>query len=305
MNNASLRFAQLDCSTWAASGGMRRFLGALLLACLGACLPGRAQDLIQRRDTTRIEALVLEVRGSQIFYKRWAAQDGPTSVIGTDYVQYIHYRSGKRQEFPQSAAATSVALLPPPPAKKPVNRAPNILSLRPGDLLFNNATLTYERLLGADSRVGVKVPLTLGFEHHSPRGRFGNHYQLHKTFSTGLEINFYPGPRERFRYFIGPALQYGRFRYQYAEEYLGELDFFGLNLGKVYGSYQESIGQHVAVLLNNGVWYQLGKRFVFTADGGVGWQTKVLDKTRKNLDTEDLAGGRFKVSGNFNVGYQF
>ncbi|OGX84464.1 hypothetical protein BEN47_16350 [Hymenobacter lapidarius] len=283
---------------------MRRFLGALLLACLGACLPGRAQDLIQRRGTTRIEALVLEVRGSQIFYKKWAAQDGPTSVISTAHVQHIQYRSGKRQEFPQPAA-TSVSVLPPPPAEKPVNRAPNILSIRPGDLLFANITLTYERLLGADSQVGVKVPLTLGVEHSSPRGGLGNHYQRHKTFSTGLEINFYPGPRERFRYFIGPALQYGRFRYQYAEEYLGELDFFGLNLGKVYGNYQESIGQHVAVLLNNGVWYQLGKRFVFTADGGVGWQTKILDKTRKNFATGDLAGSRLKVSGNFNVGYQF
>ena len=278
-----------------------RLVGGLLLA--GQCLPGRAQDLIRRRDTTRIEALVLEVEDSQIFYKKRAAQDGPTSVISTAYVQYVQYRSGTRQEFPQ-LAVSAASVLPSPPAEKLVNRGRNVVSIRPGDLVFNNATVTYERLLGVDSRVGVKVPLTVGVGHPSPVDRRDNHYQKYKTFSTGLELNFYPGPKERIRYYIGPAIQYGRFLYRYAER-MGELDFFGLYLGKVFGNYQESTGQHFAVLLNNGFWYQLGKRFVFTADCGVGWQTKVLDETRKNLDTGNLNGSHFKVAGNLNAGYQF
>ena len=279
------------------------WVGSLLLVSLSHSLPGLAHDLIRHRDTTRVEALALEVKGSQIFHKKWGLQNGPTSVISTAYVRYIQYRSGKRQEFPQPAFAAASAL-PDPVLGRPVNRGRTVVSIRLGDLIFKNATVTYERLLGADSQVGGKVPLTVGFGHPSPLNRRNNHYQTYKTFSTGLEFNFYSGLKGRFRYFVGPALQYGQFRYRYAEQY-ADVYFLWWYLWKGYGNYQEATGQHFAFLINNGIWYQLGKRFVFSADSGVGLQMKVLDATRKNLDTEDLEGGRFKVSGNFNLGYQF
>ena len=301
--------ARLDVAAWnkTPTPFPRRCFTAVvcaLLLDLGCNLPGHAQDLIKRSDETSIEAQVLEVRGSQIFYKKWAEQAGPTVILGTVYVQYILYRNGTRQDFPRSAILAT-SLPPPPSLEKPVNLGRNMVSIMPGDLIFNNAAFAYERLFGAASRVGVKVPLTVGFGHQEPINRYQNDYQPNKIFSTGLELNFYTTPAARFRYFIGPAFQYGRFRYRYAEEYLGELDFFGWRLGKVYGSYRESVGEHFAVILNNGVWYQIGKRFVFTATGGLGWQTKVLDKTRRNLNTEDLAGARFKPAGNLSLSYQF
>ena len=61
-------------------------------------------------------------------------------------------------------------------------------------------------------------------------------------FSAGLEVNLYAGQPGRFRYFFGPTLQVGSFKYQAATEYLGRLDFFGLDLSDVYRT-EEAVGK--------------------------------------------------------------
>lgn len=266
--------------------GRRRLLWVLW--CLGASLTGRAQDLIMRADQTPIQAQVLEVRGSQIFYKKWGQPDKPTTVISTDYVQYVQYQDGRRQVFA------------PPPALSPsaddaVNLRRNIIGIRPVDLYFTNLTLAYERLVWAN-RLGIKVPVTLGINHNR-YGGYGGYgtafYQRNKTFSTGLELNFYLSKAERFRYFVGPAVQWGRFRYGYVSH-------------SNPGLAQVRLGQHLAVVAAAGIWYQVGSRFVFSADGSVGWQTKLLDRTGYPFYNEQLdRNAWFRVSGNLNFGYQF
>lgn len=52
-------------------------------------------------------------------------------------------------------------------------------------------------------------------------------------------------------------------------------------------------------------WYQVGKRCVLTGEGGLGWQTKVLDKNHKNLNAEELVGNDFKMALNLGFAYQF
>lgn len=84
---------------------LARVLGSflLLIGVSGSPCACLAQDRIVRTNETSIEAQVLEVRGTQIFYKPWAQRGGPTSVIGTDYVQYILYQDGRRQVFDHPA----------------------------------------------------------------------------------------------------------------------------------------------------------------------------------------------------------
>lgn len=275
-------------------------VAGLLLDQAGAP-PGHAQDLIVRTDDARIEARVLEVRAKQVTYKSWADPDGPTTLLSTDCVRYVRYQDGTRRDF-------SAVVLPPtgpPAAGNAVCLGRNIIAVRPLDFFLTSLTLTYERLLGPNSRVGVKVPLTAKLRQEPAETVHSRlYYAANKVFSTGLEVNFYTGPPARFRYFFGPAVQYGQFRYRSGQEYRGNFDFFGLDLGPVY-TYQEGVGQHFAVLFNNGVCYQVGKRFMFSADVGIGWQTKVLDKNLRNLDTEALAGGQLKTTANINFGYHF
>ena len=282
--------------------GHRALAAAVLLLGMAGARPSLAQDLIVRTDGTRIEARVLDVNGPQITYKNWAGQDGgPITLLSTDYVRYVQYQDGTRRDF-------TVAMLPPkgPPEAEPApNLGRNIVAIRPLDAWLTCLTLTYERLLGPDRRVGVKVPLTVKLHRQPAETRHGwGYYPANKIFSTGLEVDFYSGPPARFRYFFGPVVQYGQCRYRSGQEYLGNFDFFGLDFGPVY-TYQEGVGEHFAVLFNNGVYYQMGKRFVFAADAGIGWQTKVLDKGLRNLNTEELAGSQLKITANINFGYQF
>ena len=280
-------------------GPWARAAAGLLLAGLGGPHIGRAQDLIVRSDSTRIEARVLGVAAGAVSYRNWAEPDGPITRLSTDYVRSIRYQNGIRQEFGAPAPAKA-----PRPAK-PVNMGRDVLGLRPLDLLLINATLTYEHLFGAQRRVGVKVPLTLKLVD-APAETYHSwgYYQSNKFFGTGLELNFYVGPPARCRYFWGPAVQYGQFRYRSGEQYLGNFDLFGVDLGPVY-RYQEAVGEHLALLFNNGVRYQVGKRFVCTGEGGIGWQTQVLDKNHKNLGNEELAGSDFKMALNLGFAYQF
>lgn len=271
--------------------------GGLLLA---GRQPGQAQDIILRTDSTRVEARVLAVNATAISYQNWNDSSSAITVISPDYVRYIRYHNGARFNF----SATVPVRVSPPVAPKPTNLGRNVVGIRPVDLLLINGTLTYEHLFGAQRRVGVKVPLTLKLvDARAESYYFPGYYQSSKFFGTGLELNFYTGPPARFRYFFGPVLQYGRFRYR-SGEYLGTVDFFGFSLGKAY-RYEDAVGEHFALLLNNGLWYQVGKRCVFTGEGGIGWQTKVLDKNRKNQGNEALAGSDFKIAVNLGFGYQF
>ena len=275
-------------------------IASLLLSMAGA-RPSHAQDLIVRIDGTLIEARGVEMTGTQLAYKNWADPNGPTTLLSTDYVRCVQYQNGTRQNFTTTVPARMGPIL----AEKAVCLGRNVVAIQPLDLLLTSLALTYERLLGADSRVGVKVPLTLKL-HRQPAetAYYWAYYSFNKIFGTGLEVNFYAGPPTRFRYFFGPALQYGQFRYRSGQEYLGNFDFFGFDFGPVF-TYQEGVGEHFAVLFNNGVCYQVGKRFVFTADAGAGWQTKVLDKSLRNLNTEELAGSQLKITANINFGYHF
>ncbi|QDA61738.1 hypothetical protein [Hymenobacter jejuensis] len=245
-----------------------------------------------RSNGTSLEAQVLDVKGTQIFYKKWAERDGPTVVLSTEYVQYILYQNGVKRTFEQHTPAASTLPV------ETVNLGQNIVSVRPADLIFTNLTLAYERLLRAN-RLGIKVPVTVGINHRGPGYDFSSaYYQHNKVFSTGLEVNFYLSPAERFRYFVGPAVQWGRFRYLY----VGRYDYTGGQPPQM----QNRVGQHWAVLANAGVWYQINERLVFTADGGVGWQTKKIDRNGNTFIISQLDTNRwFRVSGNLNLGYQF
>ena len=278
-----------------------RLAVAALWAALAVPLGSRAQDVIVRSTGERQEAQVLDVRGTDVLYRPWGQPTAPVTVLSTEYVQSILYQTGTRRDFLRAST------LPAPAPEQRVNLGRNLVALRPMDLFFGNLTLSYERLVGSSKLIGVKIPATLSLNRDWPTrdgGLFG--YATSKTFSAGLEVNFYAGQPGRFRYFFGPALQVGSFKYLAATEYLGRLDFFGLDLGDVYRT-EEAVGKSYCMLFNNGIWYQVGQHCIFSADGGLGWQTNFLNSRLKNLgkNNAELTGTHFKPTLNFNFAYQF
>lgn len=90
---------------------MKLFYQTLTFLCL-IMLGGHvasAQDIIVKTDQTEIKAKVLEIEESKIKYKLFDHQDGPTYNIAKKEVFMIIYKSGKRETFGTSNAATAVA----------------------------------------------------------------------------------------------------------------------------------------------------------------------------------------------------
>lgn len=90
----------------------------LVWAAIGCILPSAAQDLIVRRDSSRIEARVTEISTTEIRYKRASNPDGPTYVLPLGDVRSIRYANGEEDIFAPAPAPAAI------PAKTPVEALP-------------------------------------------------------------------------------------------------------------------------------------------------------------------------------------
>ncbi len=71
----------------------------LLLALAGCALTTAAQDLIVKRDASRIEARVTEISPTEVRYKRFSNPDGPTYVLPVGEIASIRYANGEEEAF--------------------------------------------------------------------------------------------------------------------------------------------------------------------------------------------------------------
>lgn len=85
-------------------------LTALLLAALFCTTAAEAQDLIVKRDSTRVEANVSEIAPETVRYKRFSNPDGPTYVVPVAEIAYIRFRNGETERFVSAAPAAPAAI---------------------------------------------------------------------------------------------------------------------------------------------------------------------------------------------------
>jgi hypothetical protein len=73
----------------------------LLLAVFLLCLTTTAvaQDVILKKDNSTVLSKVIEVTGTEIKYKKWSNQDGPTYSISRSEVTRINYQNGDVDTF--------------------------------------------------------------------------------------------------------------------------------------------------------------------------------------------------------------
>ena len=62
-----------------------------------------AQDIIIKRDATKIEAVITEVTSSEVRYKSFSNLEGPTFILSTDEIVTIMYKNGEVQVFEKKA----------------------------------------------------------------------------------------------------------------------------------------------------------------------------------------------------------
>jgi hypothetical protein len=74
-----------------------------------------AQDVILKKDNTTVLSKVLEISSTEIKYKKWNNQDGPTYSIGLSDVLSITYENGEVDKFKENSPKPSTQTNYPQP----------------------------------------------------------------------------------------------------------------------------------------------------------------------------------------------
>lgn len=85
---------------------MKRFLFSLVaLVATTVCF---AQDVIVQKDGSTIQAKVVKVSQSEVEYKKFNNQSGPTYTISTKDLQCINYQNGTKDTFASPSYNSSI-----------------------------------------------------------------------------------------------------------------------------------------------------------------------------------------------------
>ena len=82
-----------------------------------------AQDVILKKDNTTVLSKVLEITTSEIKYKKWSNQDGPTYTISRSEVTRINFQNGDVEKFSEEAITAPVqqqTITPQPQVQAPI-----------------------------------------------------------------------------------------------------------------------------------------------------------------------------------------
>ena len=74
-----------------------KFLSVVVLAMFSFI--AHAQDVIVKKDGNTITSKVTEITSTEIKYKKFSNQNGPTYTIGKNEVNYINYENGEREQM--------------------------------------------------------------------------------------------------------------------------------------------------------------------------------------------------------------
>ena len=84
---------------------MKLFKVMTLIVSVLCCVKlSNAQDVIVMKDNTTIISKVTKVSQTEIEYKKWSDQDGPTYIINKSEVSNINYENGERDIFDSQLA---------------------------------------------------------------------------------------------------------------------------------------------------------------------------------------------------------
>lgn len=132
---------------------MRKTLFLLFAALCGA-MAASAQDLIVKRDSTKVEANVLEISTDVVRYKKYSYPGGPTYVVPVKELAYIRYANGETERY-----AVSVPATPLTPATPRQETAPGAKQYEIGDLYDANGVRGIVCQLSEDGTHGLAISL--------------------------------------------------------------------------------------------------------------------------------------------------
>jgi len=146
-----------------------------------------AQDTITMRSGEVIQAKILEVNETEVKYKKYNYQDGPTFIVSKNRILMIKYADGSKDVFTETSAGAS-------PAKNDSLYGSNILSINAFSIFVGDISFAYEHI-GKRGKFGFRIPVYIPVID-VPSNQLGG----------ALDFKFYLGKPKAAQYYLGPSL---------------------------------------------------------------------------------------------------
>jgi hypothetical protein len=256
----------------------------LSICLLFTLVQAYGQDIITRTDGVVLKVTVQEVTPQLIRFRMFGATDALVYQISTADVRTLQRTDGTVQTFAPMVVEQPVA----PSFAYESGLGRNIVSFYPLDLLYGNLSLAYEYILSA-GKVGIKIPLTA--KVGQSREWYGNDFRRNTIYGLGLEVNLYPNRQGKFRYFFAPSFLYRAYDAYYYDYYGGT------------NEPESATASVFSVAAKTGVYYHLGRSFLFSADLGLGF--RFFNFPKEDMYYEYERNPRFHIPGNLHLGFRF
>lgn len=146
-----------------------------------------------RSQDERIAAKKIKVNSNETTYQLYDDESGETYIFSNKEISFIAYQNGKVRFFEATEKV-----------KKRNEYNPNFMTFRLLDMVVNNFTVSYERII-SKGKIGIEIPFSFGYDDD-----LSGYDDVNNKFYTGLTLNFYPTGQGKVRYFLGPAVQVGQ-----------------------------------------------------------------------------------------------
>lgn len=236
-----------------------------------------AQDVIYKKDKTKIDAKVLEIGTSDVKYKPSANPDGPVYTINKFEISTIVFQNGTFEVFSaESAGRKKIDSLS-------VNFCRNYIGVDIARFITTSVGMIYEHTFGKKGMCALRISFSAGLRNQKYYYDYG--YPQGNVFETGLDFLYFPTGQGRLKYYAAPYVEWGLFRYR---NYVWGYPYYN-------SAYVN--GQHLAGGIKNGIMYQPTRHFCLSADFGFGIQN--------NNGSNYIYGIRGHSRANIIIGYRF
>ena len=247
----------------------------VIFLCLFGFTNLHAQDIIIKKDGSEIEAKVLEVKSSNITYKRFEMLDGPTYEIDKSEIFIIKYSSGQKDVFNEIKIAQEEKVNP---LKSPNNKGAskrNAIGVNPIMLLFEFDSklgyVEYEKLIGKRMSIGGRILRTEKYAWPYQESTTGAGVFVRKYFNNGSGLK---------GFYIGSSLDVLAVDWSDSwreSEWNSSSGYFEYHTKYEYGS-----GMVVAVTSQFGYKFNIGKSFYIEPSASLGFYNSFTSSSRES-----------------------
>jgi hypothetical protein len=171
-------------------------IASLFIIFMSMTVMIKAQDIIYLYNGKQIKVKIDNITSQQIRYKPFENLDGPIKIIDKKAVLMIVYEDGHSDVFAQGNKKS--------PKSDSIKLGNNLISFHVLDILFNDLTLSYERIL-PKGYLGLTFPVSLGIGEG-----VGSIFNFVDVYSGGIGLNYYPSGQKNINYLMGIILKAGK-----------------------------------------------------------------------------------------------